>query len=98
MKTRILLVMLLGLPLAACNSWQTPEDQPSADAGQAVRQNITAQIANPKAPQGVEPQALNGERAALAIDRYAKGQTIPPEDMDQSKSGKGGGDGANASH
>lgn len=99
MTKNILLVMLLVLPLAACSAWEVPEDQSVPEAGQSVRQNIAAQIANPNAPQGAGTQVMDGERAGRAIDRYSKGQTIPPEDMDQSKSGKpGGSDSGSATH
>lgn len=92
MKRATILAFVCCLPLAACASWQEPEDQPAPHSGEAVQNNIAVQIANPN-PVPVEKQTMNGERAALAQDRYAKGKTIPPEDMDQASQGSGGGGG-----
>lgn len=51
----------------------------SADYGQAVRQNIAAQVANPDARfVGAIAPGSNAARVAAAQDRYVKGRVIQP--------------------
>lgn len=50
----------------------------TADAGLAVRQNITVQLANPNAPTDHGAFITDGERAWRAVDRYRRGAVIPP--------------------
>ncbi len=47
------------------------------DAGTAVEQNKTAHIVHPE-PAPVDLPELDGARAAIAIDRYKRGQVIRP--------------------
>ena len=52
------------------------------DFGQAVRQNIAAQIANPDAHYvGAIAPGSNGLRVAAAQDRYIKGKVIQPSNQ-----------------
>ena len=84
MRKAILLV-LLGMPLAACadlNPVADSEGQPSPYFGQAVHNNIAAQVANPEAPVQGQPAAMDGQRAGLAQERYAKGKVIKPSSID----------------
>ena len=54
----------------------------SADFGQAVRQNIAAQVANPDAKfAGTMAPGSNGARVAAAQDRYVKGKVIAPSNQ-----------------
>ncbi len=63
-----------GLGLAGCASPHL-----GADFGQAVRQDIAAQVANPDARfSGVIAPGSNPSRVAAAQDRYAKGKVIQP--------------------
>ena len=55
--------------------------------GDAVHNNINAQIANPNAPDA-EPLKAEGARAAGAQGRYTTGTTKEPKDI--STSGTGG--------
>ena len=55
--------------LSACST-TTPIGLNNPDFGNAVRQNIVAQAVNPNAPEDVSPIEANGERAALAQERY----------------------------
>lgn len=100
MRRFALLAAICWLPLAACTTPGEDEGTPSADAGDAVRHNIAAQVVNPQAPSGAAPRTLDGKRAALAQDRYVTGKVIVPEDMDKStgnsnsSSGNGAGSGS----
>ncbi len=54
-----------------------------ADFGNAIAQDMAVHIIDP-APVGAENTAIdmNGERAALAMERYATGQVIEPEEVE----------------
>jgi hypothetical protein len=73
----------LGLLLAGCAA-QTPKPDESAlyispEFGQALHQDIVAQIADPDAHYTGNPApGSNGSRVALAQRRYVKGRVIPP--------------------
>ena len=63
-----------GLGLGGCATRHL-----GADFGQAVRQDIAAQVANPDARYaGVIAPGSNASRVAAAQDRYAKGKVIQP--------------------
>jgi type IV pilus biogenesis protein CpaD/CtpE len=62
----------------------------SDDFGQAVRQDLAAQIADPDpAWKNQPPPASNGARAALAQTRYQKNAVIPPSIIGASGSAPG---------
>jgi len=68
---------LLGL--AGCYSSRTPL---SADFGDALEQNLAAQVADPDAVyKRTEEPASNGQRAAAAADRYNRGEVTPPQSL-----------------
>jgi len=85
------LVFLVPAMAACTHADFVPEGAFSPHAGEAVERNIAAQLVNPTAPSGDEVATMNGERAALAQDRYAKDQVKqPPQAM---SGGIGGGNG-----
>ncbi|MBN9587531.1 MAG: hypothetical protein BGN85_05640 [Alphaproteobacteria bacterium 64-11] len=91
-KTTACTIACLLPLLAACTSADfEAEGALSPHAGEAVRRNIAAQLVNPQAPTGAEAPAMNGERAALAQDAYAKDQVKKPENVMLSTGGSGGG-------
>ena len=80
--------------LAACTDADLiPEGTLAPHAGEAVRRNIAAQLVNPAAPTGNEAQTMNGERAAIAQDAYAKDAVKEPAQIMTSSGGAGGGSG-----
>ena len=86
----ILIPAILALALAGC------ANKPAhlgSDFGLAVNQNVVAQIADPDAryPQEV---VSDGARAALAMERYRTGKTIPPIDLSASTIAVSSGGGA----
>jgi len=79
-RTRIVLAVA-ALGLTACT--QSPmqsEMRMSPDFGDAVRENLAAQIANPDAHYAGTPApgASDGARIDLAQTRYQQNQVIPP--------------------
>jgi len=56
--------------------------------GDAVRNNINAQIVNPNAPSA-EPMTAEGARAAVAQGRYTSGTTKEPKDVNTSGASSG---------
>jgi hypothetical protein len=66
----------------------------SPDYGVAVRQNVTASIADPDARYTGDPQpGSNPERVSMAQRRYIAGRVIPPASTTTSSvAGGGGGD------
>lgn len=82
--TRIMLTCAAALLLQAC---ATDVDK-DPRFGDAVNNNIKAQIANPNAPTG-EPMKAEGTRAAVAQGRYTTDTTKEPKDI--STSGSSGG-------
>lgn len=66
----------------------------SPDYGEAVRQNVAAQVADPDAHYaGTPAPGSNGARVGLAQDRYEKGKVIPPSDTGASSITVGGSSG-----
>lgn len=79
-----------GLCLAACTESRMAI-QP--DFGQAVRQDVAAQIADPDARYAGKPAGgADAERVALAQGRYAKGRVIKPTTIATSTVSAGGDD------
>ena len=71
-SSKILIVAAVAGLLAAC-SHQNP------GFGDAVHQNLTAQIADPDAKYARDlPPASSGSRTSLAQTRYQKGQVLQP--------------------
>ncbi len=69
----------------------------SPDYGEAVRQDTMAQVADPDAHYaGTLAPGANGNRAALAQERYLKDRVIEPASTSTSTAAAGGG-GASAS-
>jgi uncharacterized membrane protein YgcG len=100
MRKIALFVLISSLPLlAACagndNDFKADEGQPAASFGDAVKRDMAVQIVNPEA--GHEPLTMEGQRAALAQDRYVKGKVIKPADINSSGNGNGGGNSGNNS-
>ena len=59
-----------------------PDRGDGADFGQAVRQDIAAQVASPDARYaGVIAPGSNAARVAAAQDRYARGKVIQPSNQ-----------------
>lgn len=83
----MLIPTLLALGLAGCAQSRAHLGD---DFGAIVNQNRVAQIADPDAryPQEV---VSDGARVGLAMERYRKGETIPPTDIGASQIGAGQG-------
>ncbi len=74
---RSFLYLLGGLALlAACQ----PVDTPTEGFGDAVRQNMAAQIINPEPRESAlgRPEEFDGDRAAAAMQRYREGKVYKP--------------------
>lgn len=96
--TRLALVAIIcALPLAACSDVVQSEGTPAPHAGDAVKHNIAAQLVNPEAGDYSEPQSADGQRAALAQQRYTTGKTIKPEPISSSEQLSSGGTNDNGS-
>ncbi len=99
MKARTTVVLIAGLALGGCTHSVV---NLSPDFGQAVRQDVKAQIADPDARyEGVPAPGAVGSHVQLGQQRYEKGQVIQPssttasgQTMDNG-SGAGAGSGAN---
>src|ERR1700758_820286 len=94
---RIALILLAGAMLSACAQSSL---RISPDFGNAVKQDVAAQIADPDAHyQGTPAPGSSGARVELAQKRYQTNTVIPP--LSASASGKAtgssGGGGAGAS-
>ena len=64
------------------------------DYGQAIRQDLVAQVADPDAHyKGVPAPGTNGRRGALAQDRYNRNAVIQPASTSTSNTATGGGGG-----
>jgi type IV pilus biogenesis protein CpaD/CtpE len=74
MKTRAL-VLVAGLALAACS---TPANTPRPEFGEAVRNNMAAQIIDPNPPANMELPPSDGVRRALMIQRYQADEVETP--------------------
>ena len=95
MNRPTLFALICSLPLiGACtdNDIGASEGRTAPQFGNAVKGNIAAQIVNPNAPADGGPLTMNGQRAAAAQDRYAKGQVIKPEEVGVSNGTGSGGD------
>jgi len=68
-------VLVAGLVLAACN---TPANTPRPEFGQAVRNNMAAQIIDPNPPESMELPPSDGPRRALMIQRYQADEVESP--------------------
>jgi hypothetical protein len=91
MNLRWVAVLLAAGALGGCYS----QTRLSPDYGVAVRQNVTAAIADPDARYTGDPQpGSNTERVSIAQRRYVAGRVIPPAATTTSSvtSGGGGGD------
>lgn len=74
--------LVAALALSACENNRTfgNADLAPHDFGNSVRANIAVESVNPNASATNEPPAAQGERTAIAQQRYATGKTIPPAD------------------
>jgi type IV pilus biogenesis protein CpaD/CtpE len=68
-------VLFAGLLLAACN---TPADTPRPEFGEAVRNNMTAQIIDPNPPADMALPPSDGVRRSLMIERYQSDEVESP--------------------
>lgn len=70
MKLKILLSLLSVTAVTGCQSYWDPE----ANFGSTVNGAVTAQIQNPKAPQGYPKSVvgLDGQSAKLSVESYQK--------------------------
>ena len=78
-KTVFVIATMLGLSACAQNPTQS-EMRMSPDFGDAVRENLAAQIADPDPHYvgTIAPGASDGARIDLAQTRYQKNQVIQP--------------------
>jgi hypothetical protein len=84
----VLLLSASGL-LAGCSDiYYDRRETVSKGAADAVASNLAVQTIDPW-PRNVANQniAMNGDRAALAIDRYRHGRVIPPGSTGTSSAG-----------
>ena len=68
-------VLFAGVLLAACN---TPADTPRPEFGEAVRNNMTAQIIDPNPPEDMALPPSDGVRRSLMIERYQSDEVESP--------------------
>jgi type IV pilus biogenesis protein CpaD/CtpE len=68
-------VLVAGLALAACT---TPANTPRPEFGQAVRNNMAAQIIDPNPPADMALPPSDGVRRALMIQRYQADEVETP--------------------
>lgn len=76
--------LLLGaaaLILSGCANMIYPEKQP---LGNASKHNAAVHIVDPAPPAYETPPDMSGKRSSGAINRYHRGQTITPEEVDTS--------------
>jgi hypothetical protein len=70
------LILGVGLSLGACTQSRLHLHD---DFGQAVRQDLAAQVADPDATyKGLPAPGATGARVGLAQQRYVTGKVIPP--------------------
>lgn len=82
---RLTVVLASGIWLAACAQ---SEVRLSPDFGQAVRQDMAAQIADPDAHYtGTPAPGTDGLRVGLAQQRYDKNEVIQPSSTTASSAG-----------
>jgi hypothetical protein len=85
----VLVGAALGLSACAESRLSIAEDY-----GQAMRQDLAAQVADPDAHyNGVPAPGSNGRRVGLAQDRYNRNTVIPPASTSTSSVSAGGGGG-----
>jgi type IV pilus biogenesis protein CpaD/CtpE len=88
------LLAIMGLALSGCAESRL---RLSEDYGQAVRQEILAQVADPDAHyKGVPAPGSDGHRVAIATERYNRNAVVQPASTSTS-SFSGGGSGASSS-
>jgi type IV pilus biogenesis protein CpaD/CtpE len=68
-------ILVAGLALAACT---TPANTPRPEFGQAVRNNMAAQIIDPNPPADMALPPSDGVRRALMIQRYQADEVETP--------------------
>jgi type IV pilus biogenesis protein CpaD/CtpE len=68
-------ILVAGLVLAACN---TPANTPRPEFGQAVRNNMAAQIIDPNPPADMALPPSDGVRRALMMQRYQADEVETP--------------------
>lgn len=91
-----LAIAIAAIALSACADEGGLRPEAATDFGNSVHQDIAAETVNPDAPEEGATVSANGERAAIAEDRYAKDKVKPPEDPTTSQSsGSGSGSGSN---
>jgi hypothetical protein len=75
-------VLAVTLVLAACSDRLTLNEPDNF--GAAVRHNMEMQIVNPAAQPEVGPTPMEGNRAAIAIQRYEADKVKPPRSLNTS--------------
>jgi type IV pilus biogenesis protein CpaD/CtpE len=68
-------ILVAGLVLAACT---TPANTPRPEFGEAVRNNMAAQIIDPSPPADMTLPPSDGVRRALMIQRYQADEVETP--------------------
>jgi type IV pilus biogenesis protein CpaD/CtpE len=68
-------ILVAGLVLAACS---TPANTPRPEFGEAVRNNMAAQIIDPNPPEDMTLPPSDGVRRALMIQRYQADEVETP--------------------
>jgi type IV pilus biogenesis protein CpaD/CtpE len=71
------MIVLAGLAVAACN---TPADTPLPGFGEAVHNNMTAQIIDPQPPESMQLPPSDGVRRSLMISRYQRDEVETPRE------------------
>jgi type IV pilus biogenesis protein CpaD/CtpE len=84
-------VLAVTLVLGACSN-TLPLNKPD-NFGAAVRHNMEMQIVNPAAQPEPGPTPMEGNRAAIAIQRYEADKVKPPKSLNTSGINVGGGGG-----
>lgn len=82
-KSLLTSLLLVGyaVALTGCANMIYPEKQP---LGNASKTNAAVHIVNPDAPAYDTPPEMSGKRSRGAIDRYHRGTTLTPENVDTS--------------
>lgn len=84
-------VLAVGLFLGACSDLALNKPD---NFGAAVRHNMEVQIVNPAAQPEAGPIPMEGNRAAIAIQRYEADKVKPPKSLSTSGINMGGGGGS----
>lgn len=71
----IVVIALAPIALAACQDPSKPRPVLHSSFGDAVRHNMAVQIINPEGDQNFTPPGLDGDRAAIAVERYRTDKT-----------------------